>query len=200
MKATKERRVFEKITNVIHLELENSYIFDVGKVTYILDYKDNKLSNNLKSWDRWNGYILCDFKEKKVNRGWTDKHGGYYLSFSINSVTIRIHRLVAFLMFGFDLFGKEVNHISGNREDNTVNNIELCTRAENAKNAKDRGAFDGVGAWKGVIKENDIEKIKTMKNNGMLNKEIAKIYGIDQSNISKIMNNKWGSRVENKDS
>lgn len=43
-----------------------------------------------------------------------------------------IHRLVAIHFLGFDpKSGLEVNHISGNKKDCSINNLEIITREEN---------------------------------------------------------------------
>lgn len=194
IKMTKERSLFSNFKNIEHEEDESCFTFDFGFVTYVCIYSENRLLNNLDGWDRRNGYRLGSFYDIAVCNGRTDNHGGSYLSSNINSTSIRFHRLVSYLAYGDDIFGMEINHIDGNRLNNSLDNLEVCSRKENVENAAARGAWDGKGLYSGVIKEDDIMIIKEMKQAGMLNREIAEIYGIDQSNISKIINNKWGRK------
>ena len=46
-----------------------------------------------------------------------------------------VHRLVAETFHGLSSDKSEVNHISGNKNDNTLDNLEFCTRSENMKHA-----------------------------------------------------------------
>jgi HNH endonuclease. len=56
---------------------------------------------------------------------------GYYL-IKLDKLRL-IHRVVAETFFGEIANGYEVNHINEDKSDNTLNNLELVTRAENMK-------------------------------------------------------------------
>ena len=56
---------------------------------------------------------------------------GYYL-IKLDKLRL-IHRVVAETFFGEITDGYEVNHINEDKSDNTLNNLELVTRAENMK-------------------------------------------------------------------
>ena len=53
-----------------------------------------------------------------------------------------VHRLVAEAFIESDTDGLQVNHIDGNKSNNTVGNLEWCTGRENMHHAFDSGLFD----------------------------------------------------------
>lgn len=56
--------------------------------------------------------------------------------------TRTIHRIVAETFMDFDNHrGLEVNHIDGNKHNNRLDNLEWCTRSENARHAIETGLF-----------------------------------------------------------
>jgi hypothetical protein len=65
---------------------------------------------------------------------------GYYC-YKILNKTYYVHRLIA-TYFIENLENKlEVNHINGDKQDNTVSNLEWCTRKENIQNITERKAW-----------------------------------------------------------
>ena len=77
-----------------------------------------------------------------------------------------VHRLVASTFIeNNDINKTEVNHINGNKQDNTLHNLEWVTRSENTQHALNLGLYD---------------KIYTMKNNlGKKKKDsISKYYSV----------------------
>lgn len=76
---------------------------------------------------------------KIMNRGgrelhrYLDKHGYYYVS--LEGKKYKVHRLVASAFIG-DVDGKEVDHIDTNRKNNSLDNLRIVTRKENANNPR----------------------------------------------------------------
>jgi hypothetical protein len=64
-----------------------------------------------------------------------------YLRIELNKSGIgriySVHRLVAIAFIDNPLCKKEVNHINGIKHDNNTNNLEWCTRQENARHSWD---------------------------------------------------------------
>lgn len=70
------------------------------------------------------------------------KHSNGYLRGVIDGKDVYIHRLVAIAFCENPKGYKEVNHIDGNKENNTFDNLEWCSRSENVKHAFQTGLRD----------------------------------------------------------
>ena len=100
-----------------------------------------------------------------------------------------VHRLVAECY----LLNKsiQVNHKDGNKSNNHVYNLEWCTNSENQIHAhKTNLKKNGNDLWNGKFSKEDIEKIKTLKSQKILQYKIAEIMGTTKGTISEILNNK----------
>jgi hypothetical protein len=156
----------------------------VNSDTFIFEDKNNVYIFNCENNEVYKNGLLA-----KISKGRTDNNGGFYLSTTINGYGVRLHRLSCYLVYGDQLFGREVDHIDGNRINNHIDNLRLCTRAENAKYASDRGVWL-KNRYYGKLRKEDVENIRWFIKEGFRNKEIAELYQIDPSNISKIRHNK----------
>ena len=72
------------------------------------------------------------FKDKRIQRTFGTKNNGYMVA-AIGKTLPRIHRLVAqaFLSDFSELL--DVDHIDGNRSNNSLSNLRMSTRAENTQ-------------------------------------------------------------------
>lgn len=98
---------------------------------------------------------------------------------------IRVHRLVATAFLGFSSL--LINHKDGNKKNNKLDNLEYVTAAENSAHASRLGllAF-GDRNTKSKLTKEDVLKIRDMLSAGVLQKTIAKKYGVIQTTISAI--------------
>jgi len=93
-------------------------LFDYNPKTGELTWKTN-LANNVKTGDQ---------------AGTLNQTG--YINIKIKSSLYRSHRLVWMWQYGKDPGALEIDHINGNRADNSIDNLRLVTPEENSRNRK----------------------------------------------------------------
>lgn len=107
--------------------------------------------------------------------------------------TFRVHRLVATAFLPNPQNKKEVNHIDGNKENNSLENLEWSTRQENAQHAVDIGLMKprrGEDCSFSILTEEQVREVFTLREQGLLQREIAEIMNCSSSNISYILRGK----------
>ena len=108
--------------------------------------------------------------------------------------TFRVHRLVMMAFNPVDNMEElQVNHIDGNKKNNKLENLEWCTASQNQRHAFRTGLSKGRKGEKSnfsKLKEEDIQEVFDLREQGMTQKEIAEIVGCSRSNISYILNKK----------
>lgn len=107
-----------------------------------------------------------------------------------------IHRLVAEAFIPNNENKLEVNHIDGKRKNNCAYNLEWCTRSENAIHSYANGlqkVVFGDESHYHKLTEKQVLEIRSIGKT-MYQKDIAKMYNVDASNISNILSRKiWTS-------
>lgn len=105
---------------------------------------------------------------------------------------LSVHRLVAMSFIANPLNKKEVNHINGNKRDNSTDNLEWMTRSENMKHATDNGLLDikkcyskspKIKGKKIQVYEKETGEALVFKNGA----KAAKHYSVSESYFSKII-------------
>lgn len=86
-----------------------------------------------------------EWKVKKVKKSKSDSRGGFYLTISLSKGHKRVHHLMWEVFKGPRKKGYVINHIDGDRENNSIDNLEEVTQKENIKNLIDRGNFKPFG-------------------------------------------------------
>jgi len=103
----------------------------------------------------------------------------------------RIGRLVAKHFIPNTQNKPQVNHIDGNKQNDCVDNLEWVTNVENILHAFKNGLHTGRGETHckaKLISSQVIEIRKLSKTHS--NKQLAKIYGVTDSNINAIVKRK----------
>lgn len=128
------------------------------------------------------GYII-NAETGYTSKGTKKKSGYYEVSYKDINGKLHyknIHRLVAIYFVDNPEDKKEVNHIDGNKENNTAGNLEWVNRNENLKHAYITG-----------LREQDVSARAVIATNTETGEEIefssiykaARFFGISQGNI-----------------
>lgn len=104
---------------------------------------------------------------------------------------LKVHRLIALSFIKNTQNKREVNHKDGNKLNNSISNLEWCTRSENMihvfrvnKSPTMRGEKNGHA----VLTASDVAEIKKLRQTGMYQYEIAKLFGIARTTVNAIVN------------
>jgi hypothetical protein len=93
--------------------------------------------------------FLCDYLE---TYGWYVDSNGYCVrtnSSNGKKKSIKLHRLIAGMYFGlYAINGKLIDHKNGNKLDNRISNLRICTQAENMRNREKQD--NNSSGFKGV--------------------------------------------------
>lgn len=92
---------------------------------------------DVKDTDNYEVSNMGRVRNKKTGRilkPQLNRDGGYH-RVNINAQHRYVHRLVADSFYDCDITNKDVNHIDGNKHNNALPNLEICSRKENIQHA-----------------------------------------------------------------
>jgi len=109
--------------------------------------------------------------------------------------TFLVHTLVAMSWIGPKENGMQINHKDGNKTNNSIDNLEYVTHAENIRHSWEIGLRDdfskklrekvsGEKHYSSKISDEQFLQLLNDHKMGMRNKDIAKKYGLHQSTVS----------------
>ena len=111
------------------------------------------------------------------------------------AITSKVHRLVAMAFIPNSDNKPHINHLDSDRANNHVENLEWCTPSENITHAYNNNRMNiprGESRHNSRLKWVDVERIRELWSTGRYSqKNIASLFKIDPSNVSRIVNNKW---------
>lgn len=102
-----------------------------------------------------------------------------------------VHRLVAMAFIENPNSSPQVNHVDGDKENNSVSNLEWCTPSENCTHALATNLYKpacGESSGSSVLTEADVIEIRGMAERGIYHKDIAEKFGIGRKAVTKIVN------------
>lgn len=155
---------------------------------------------NLKNNYMINNYGQVWHKEHlKLKSTYLNDSGYPCCSLTINGkdYTVTIHRLVVMTFIPNPENKPCVNHINGNKENNSVKNLEWVTHKENTKHAIDTGLFNpkstenrarGINAGKNIYNEKQIREVCELLQKGYGATKISRMTDVSADNIWSIKN------------
>ena len=116
---------------------------------------------------------------------------GTYLFFKACDKNTRlhcnIHRILALTFIDNPENFPCVNHIDGNKHNNSLDNLEWCTHKQNTVHAYNEKLISipiGEKRFNSKLKRNQVLEIKKLIKNGVRVVDIAKTYGVARTTIS----------------
>jgi hypothetical protein len=107
--------------------------------------------------------------------------------------TFTVHRLVATAWIPNPDNKEQINHIDGNKANNSIDNLEWCTSSQNIIHAFSTGLkipAKGLATKNGRFNDEDIVEIRRLYDEEHLSQyKIASLYNVTRSAIQQIVNN-----------
>lgn len=161
-----------------HYDYGHKYMFStLGRIKRMPYYKNRHFTN--KSFSRlYDSKILVGSKLSKKG----------YCRINIEGKTQQVHRLICEAFNGKSTGDKnQVNHINGNKTDNSIYNLEWCTNQENRDHAVENNLHPNRSNGFCIVKQSDIPDILARYYNGEIMRVIGYDYNVSQQTISKII-------------
>lgn len=111
------------------------------------------------------------------------------LSNVVESRCCYVHRFIAIAFIPNPENKPYINHKDGNKNNNSISNLEWCTSSENNQHAIDNGLRSykkGCSHRLSIFSESEVLKIRQLYNAGIRLSDITKMLNKDRSSISNI--------------
>ena len=123
-------------------------------------------------------------------------NGYYVVHLAVGGVTksVRIAKIIASLFSPNPHNYPQINHIDGNKANNSAANLEWCTQSQNMQHAYAIGLMASERTGGAKLSNREVLEIRALKGK-MFYRDIAKKYGVCFDNVSKIMRNVLWKRL-----
>lgn len=138
---------------------------------------------------------------QRVLSQYSDRYGyqNVCLCFKGKPRTITVHSLVAKAFLGNRLTGNQINHIDGNKGNNSLSNLEYCSPSQNNQHAYDLGlkvAPKGEKQGSSKLTQEQVLLIRQAYASGGVSQAVlAKLYGIGQGAVCRIIARKTWKHI-----
>ena len=108
------------------------------------------------------------------------------------TIDVLVHRLIAQTFLPNPENKPYINHIDGDKTNNSVSNLEWCTQKENVQHAIETGLKDdrGTHSSRASCNEEKLKEIRSLISEGKRNEEIAKVVGVSKDVVRYIRCNR----------
>ncbi|EPH98160.1 HNH endonuclease domain protein [Enterococcus faecalis 13-SD-W-01] len=164
----------------------------MAKVKQIRGYPDYLVSEEGKLFSTKRGFR--ELKLRKTNCG----YWGTTLKVEGKRIDVMIHRLVAEAFIDNPENKQQVNHIDGNKNNNSVENLEWVTPSENQIHAYLNGLSNQVKGerhYNHKLTENQVLEIRSLFLSGWSKTALSKKFKVSRANIRKIIQRKTWKHV-----
>lgn len=141
------------------------------------------------------------YKTPRVLKTHTNKKTGYVsigMKDGEKNYCCMVHRIVALLHIPNPNGYSDVNHLDGNKQNNSVENLEWCNPSQNNKHAYEAGLRSAEGEKNGQSKltEHQVKEIRRRRNEGQTYSRIAPDFDIHPMTVGEICRNELWRHVE----
>ena len=214
-------------TSTMHCIHKSPFLLSDFSVEHLNGYKNevrqerNKIDEDTEQWQVYpnnNDYVVSNqgrVKRLKIktthNRVWNEriltntltKDNYLKVGVKINGKQkdYRVHRMVAETWIENLENKPEVNHIDGNKLNNSVENLEWCTSSENTKHSYEtKLQATPINSYLGKLSDDErLDIVLSYNSQEMSKKELSEKYKVSKTTINSIINNKYSYCKKNND-
>lgn len=139
------------------------------------------------SVDSKTGNIYCNLTPQLSNTGYWI----YQPRINGRRYILSVHRVVAYSLWGDDILNYQVNHINGDKQNNSPSNLELVTSGENTRHAFRLGLMHPAKGEKHghtTLTKDQVNEIRCLYSSSNCSQaELSKMFGVSQRTISNIV-------------
>lgn len=164
---------------------------------YAIDKDANVWTCKAHNWKPY--FFNAEWRKMKIKIN--NLHGYHFVimcGMDKKDYTRNIHKLLSLSFIPNPEKYAYINHIDGQKSNNSLDNLEWCTQKHNAIHCIKLGLRDtasGSRVANSKLKESDVPEIFKLKKEGLTNGAIAAQYGVDTSIICRIVNRKRWKHV-----